>query len=66
VTKFYDQPEQLLEESKFIAEQRFTIADITALCVVDFAAFARPPTPERNIHTKRWHAAVSARASGAA
>jgi hypothetical protein len=53
VKRFYHQLEPRLEESRFIAGPRFTIADITALCVVDFAVFAKLPMPEGNIHTKR-------------
>jgi glutathione S-transferase len=66
VQRFYGQLERRLEESQFVAGARFTIADITALCVVDFAEFANLPVPEGNIRTKHWHAAVSARPSAAA
>jgi glutathione S-transferase len=66
VQRFYGQLERRLEESQFVAGARFTIADITALCVVDFAEFANLPVPEGNIQTKHWHAAVSARPSAAA
>ena len=64
--RFYQQLEQRLGESAYIAGERFSIADITALCVVDFASFAELSIPEGNANTKRWHASVSARPSAAA
>jgi len=66
VGRFYEQLERRLGESAFIAGERFSIADITALCVVDFASVAEFPIPEGNANTKRWHASVSARPSAAA
>jgi len=51
---------------EFLAGPRFTIADITALCAIDFAKAARIVIPEDCVNLKRWHQAVSARASAAA
>ncbi len=50
----------------FIAGDDFTIADITALCAVDFARFARIDIPEEVTQFKRWYTDVSSRASAAA
>jgi glutathione S-transferase len=58
---FYDQLEQRLASSAYLAGDRFTFADITACCAVDFAAFLKLAPPEGNANTRRWHAAVSAR-----
>ena len=66
VKRFYDRLEARLGESAFIAGGRFSIADITALCVVDFASFAKLPIPEGNRNTKRWHSTVSSRPSAVA
>ena len=66
VERFYERLEQRLSQSTYIAGERYTIADITALCVVDFASFAKMGIPEANTSTRRWHADVSARPSAKA
>ena len=66
VERFYERLEQRLSQSAYIAGERYTIADITALCVVDFASFAKMGIPEANTSTKRWHADVSSRPSAKA
>ena len=67
VQRFYERLDQTLAQSEFVAGDAFTIADITALCTVDFAAgAARVPIPDDCENLKRWHAAVSARTSAAA
>jgi len=64
VKRFYERIEQRLKENEFIAGNRFTIADITALCVVDVAKNRiNLPIPTENKQTQRWHEAVSARPS---
>jgi len=50
----------------FIAGNGFSAADITALCTVDFAAFAGLEMPEDAGHLRAWHTRVSARPSAAA
>ena len=64
VERFYERLEHRLSQSHYIAGERYTVADITALCVVDFAGFAKMGIPEAN--TKRWHADVSSRPSAKA
>ncbi len=67
VQRFYERLDQALAQSEFVAGDAFTIADITALCTIDFAAgAARLPIPDDCENLKRWHAAVSARPSAAA
>ena len=66
VERFYERLEQRLSQSAYVAGERYTIADITALCVVDFASFAKMGIPEANTNTKRWHADVSSRPSAQA
>ena len=62
VARFYRRLDEDLAGSAFIAGDKFTIADITALCAVDFAAgAARVPVPDDCGNLKRWHAEVSAR-----
>ncbi len=66
VERFYERLEQRLSQSSYIAGERYTVADITALCVVDFAGFAKMAIPEANTNTKRWHTDVSSRPSAKA
>lgn len=60
---FYDKIDKRLADSEFLAGKRYTVADITALCAVDFAkrVGAEPPADRKSL--ARWHAAVSARPS---
>jgi glutathione S-transferase len=66
VQHFHEQLESRLARSEFIAGPRYSIADITALIAVDFAARAKMPIPESYGHLRRWHAQVSARPSAKA
>ena len=66
VERFYERLEHRLSQSSYVAGERYTVADITALCVVDFASFAKMGIPEANTNTKRWHADVSSRPSAKA
>ncbi len=67
VLRFYDSLDTALGSSTFIAGDSFSIADITALCTIDFAAgAARVPIPEHCANVQRWHAEVSARPSAEA
>lgn len=52
-----------LSESEFVAGPRFSVADITGLVTVDFAARAIKEDFDDFEHVKRWHTAVSARDS---
>ncbi|ALS98676.1 glutathione S-transferase family protein [Lacimicrobium alkaliphilum] len=52
-----------LADSEFIAGESFSIADITALCAIDFARVVKIRIDEEQTHLKRWHKAVSARSS---
>jgi len=50
----------------FVAGDRYTIADVTALCAIDFGRVTGiRPLPEQK-HLVRWHEAVSARPSAKA
>jgi glutathione S-transferase len=53
-----------LGEAPFVAGQRFSVADITALVAVDFAAKAiNFAVPDQHGSLKRWYEAVSSRSS---
>jgi glutathione S-transferase len=64
VANFYTDLEARLSEVRFVAGERYSVADITALVTVDFATKAIDmPVPEGNANTRRWYAEVSGRAS---
>jgi glutathione S-transferase len=66
VTQFLELLDGELAKREFIAGDRFSIADITAMVTVDFMKPARLAVPEGAVNVKRWHAAVSARPSAKA
>ncbi|MCX7298155.1 MAG: glutathione S-transferase [Hyphomicrobiales bacterium] len=55
-----------LATREFIAGDRYSVADITTLCAVDFMKPARLVMPDNLANVKRWHAAVSTRPSSKA
>ena len=57
------QLEKRLADSEFLAGERFTLADITNMCAVDFAARVELPIPTENVNTKRWYEACRSRPS---
>jgi glutathione S-transferase len=67
VGRFYGRLDRELGTREFMACDRYTIADITALCVIDFAASLVDLKPDDGLaNLWRWHAAVSARPSARA
>lgn len=64
--RFFRKFDERLGESEFVAGPRWTVADATALCAVDFAKWSDTGIPPecRNMH--RWYEAVSARPSAKA
>ena len=55
-----------LADRPFIAGERYTIADITALCALDFGRVVDIRIAPEQKHLARWHEAVSARPSAKA
>jgi glutathione S-transferase len=67
VRRYYERLDRELATRPFMAGPRFSIADITALCTLDFAAsLVELPPDERLGHLARWHAEVSSRPSAGA
>lgn len=64
--EFMKRLEQRLDESEFLAGDRYSIADITAMVFVDFAAWIKIGIPDDATNLQRWHAAVSSRPSARA
>ncbi len=66
IAVFFDQLEDRLSKSQFLACQRFSMADITAMCAVDFAKFTEHDIPDGNTRTQEWYATCSSRPSAGA
>jgi glutathione S-transferase len=56
----------VLADREFIAGERYTIADITALVGIDFGRVSKIRIQPEHTHLARWHAAVSRRPSASA
>lgn len=66
VALFFDLLEKRLESRDYLATDTYSLADISALIAVDFAARAKLPVPEGHSALRAWHARVSARPSAKA
>ncbi len=55
-----------LKSNPFVTGRHFSVADVTALCAIDFMKPAKIPMPDGLANLKRWHADVSARPSAKA
>ena len=66
VAEFLDMLDERLGGSDYVAGDSFSIADITALCTVDFARAIHMAPADSHTNIKRWHAAVSDRPSARA
>lgn len=63
---FFEVMDARLAESPYVAGERYSIADILTLVVVDFAAVVKQSPPEGLTALKAWHGQVSARPSASA
>ena len=64
VNSFYKRLDREFSSSRFVAGERYTIADITLLSAVDFASRMvdlKPDDELKSLH--RWHQEVSSRPS---
>lgn len=64
--KYLNILERRLEVKPFIAGDNFSIADITALCAIDFARVVNIRVDDKHENLKRWYDSVSNRASAKA
>lgn len=62
---FFDQLEERLQHSPWLAGERFSLADITGFVFVDFARVIRTRIPEGNSATLDWFDRIKARPSAA-
>lgn len=58
---FYQQLEQRLRAVEYVAGARFSAADITMFCAVDFGNVIGLGIPDDCAEVRRWHALVGAR-----
>lgn len=63
VTWFLELLDKELGKREYVAGDKFSVADITALVSYDFMKPARLPVPEGLSNVQRWHKAVSSRPS---
>lgn len=56
--------DEVLADRPWVAGDRFTIADITAVCGIDFAKMMRWRPDDETPNLKRWRAAIAERPSG--
>ena len=67
VDRFFKRLDEELSNSRYVAGDEFSIADITALCAIDFATTAaRIPFPDDCANLKRWYEDVNGRPSASA
>ena len=66
IAYFMDLLNERLGESEHVAGPDFSVADITALVAVDFAARVEDGIPDGHPNVKRWHETVGARPSAQA
>ena len=63
---FYEQVNEQLGKTEYLGSNRYSIADITAQCAIDFATAVSLGIPDNCTNVARWHKVVSARPSTAA
>ena len=66
VMEFLTLLDRELADRRFIAGDRYTVADITGLVGIDFMKPAKLAVPDSMTGLKRWHAEVSERPSAKA
>jgi glutathione S-transferase len=66
VVEFLEILEKELAGRRYVAGEKFTVADITGLIAIDFMKPAKLAVPESLANVRRWHAEVSARPSASA
>jgi glutathione S-transferase len=66
VLSFFKTLDTRLAQNEFLAGDRFTIADITAVVMIDFAARVKISIADDAENLQRWYATVSTRPSASA
>jgi glutathione S-transferase len=66
IVEFLEVLDRQLKSNRYVAGERYSVADITGLCAVDFMKPAKLSVPGNLTHIQRWHAEVAARPSAQA
>ncbi len=66
VEQFFGRLDGQLAGNEFVAGDSYSLADISAMVVVDFSAWIKLPMPEELSNVQRWYQSVSSRPSAAA
>ena len=66
VLEVFARVDAVLDSRRFIAGERFSVADITGLCALDFTKPARITIPKDLVNLQRWREEISSRPSAAA
>lgn len=66
IEQFFNRLDGQLAENEFVAGGGYSLADISAMVVVDFSAWIKLPMPEELSNAQRWYKSVSSRPSAAA
>lgn len=66
IDRFFVDLDKQLDGREFVAGARFSVADITAFVVVDFAKMVKKSPPDSLSNLHRWYKAVAARPSAEA
>ena len=66
VVMFFERLDRQLGDNEFLAGANYSIADITALVLIDFARWIKIAVPDEATNLQRWYGEVSARPSAAA
>lgn len=64
--RFFDKLDGQLATNRYVAGERFSVADITALTTLDFCRWCQVDIPDSCEGIKRWYAEVSSRPSALA
>jgi glutathione S-transferase len=64
--RFFEELDRVLSARQFVAGDRYSIADISALCTVDFGKIVQIAPDAELAHVARWHKDMTARPSAAA
>lgn len=64
--EFFARLELQLSGNEYVAGDSYSIADITALVLIDFSAWLKEGIPDTAEHLRRWYGAVSSRPSAVA
>lgn len=66
VERFYGHLETQLNEDAYLTGSTMTLADISAMCVVDFALFCELEIPDNCPHVQTWYEGMKGRESARA